>query len=310
MHSVKIIPKLESTANGIIEALTKGYDPKYGFGSMSVSIYDTAWVSMIRYPAAAGGGWVFPQCFDFILKHQLEDGGWHIHSTVSDSILNAASAILAIKIHYDALDPEVDHRALGELSPRLKRAQKFLSRKLDSWDSSATMPVGFEIILPALLQYLEHKGLVFVFAGRSEIEKIGNMKLARFKPSILESGVETTIVHSLEAMIGKVDYDRLKIQKRYGSMMASPSATAAYMMHVTEWDNESEEYLRHIVNRKSFFSNSGGVPNAYPSTFFEYSWVGNRLLLRYRVLTEIGCLNSSGKRVFINGLESRGSFTC
>ncbi|KAH8892550.1 hypothetical protein GQ53DRAFT_746074 [Thozetella sp. PMI_491] len=55
-------------------------------------------------------------------------------------------------------------------------------------------------------------------------------------------------------------------------MMASPSSTAAYLMHVTDWDDEVETYLKHVI-QYGVGSNSGAVPSAFPSMFFEYTWV-------------------------------------
>ncbi len=40
-------------------------------------------------------------------------------------------------------------------------------------------------------------------------------------------------------------------------------------MNTSSWDEDAEEYLRHVVDIKKV----GGVPAAYPSTFYEYTWV-------------------------------------
>ena len=60
-------------------------------------------------------------------------------------------------------------------------------------------------------------------------------------------------------------------------MMAFPSSTAAYLMNVSKWDDEFEEYLRHVVTAGPGWGH-GGVPSANPSTHFEYSWVLSTLL--------------------------------
>lgn len=60
-------------------------------------------------------------------------------------------------------------------------------------------------------------------------------------------------------------------------MMASPSSTAAYLMYTSEWDNEAEDYLRHVI-KDGPGRGTGAVPSAFPSTYFEYSWVMSTLL--------------------------------
>lgn len=49
--------------------------------------------------------------------------------------------------------------------------------------------------------------------------------------------------------------------------MASPSSTAAYLMHTTTWDNEAEDYQRHVISEGEG-RGGGGVPSALPSTHF------------------------------------------
>jgi hypothetical protein len=55
-------------------------------------------------------------------------------------------------------------------------------------------------------------------------------------------------------------------------MMASPSATAAYLMKCEEWDDSAEAYLRLAVECGEG-RGTGAVPSAWPSTNFELLWV-------------------------------------
>ena len=48
-------------------------------------------------------------------------------------------------------------------------------------------------------------------------------------------------------------------------------------MNISKWDPECEEYLQHVVHQGPGWG-SGGVPSAFPSTHFEYSWVLSTLL--------------------------------
>jgi hypothetical protein len=71
-------------------------------------------------------------------------------------------------------------------------------------------------------------------------------KLSKLKIGDNYSGHQATILHSIEALIGIVDFDKLPYLKVGGSMMGSPSATAAYLMHCSTWDEGAEAYLRDV----------------------------------------------------------------
>ncbi|KAI0003167.1 hypothetical protein F4779DRAFT_602132 [Xylariaceae sp. FL0662B] len=58
------------------------------FGSISVSIYDTAWLSMIRKPGVPETDdlWLFPECFEYVLDNQLPSGAWESYASDVDGI--------------------------------------------------------------------------------------------------------------------------------------------------------------------------------------------------------------------------------
>ncbi|KAF5855482.1 hypothetical protein ETB97_009117 [Aspergillus alliaceus] len=72
-------------------------------------------------------------------------------------------------------------------------------------------------------------------------------------------------------------------QRILGSMLASPSATAAYLMHSPWWDNDSEDYIRNSIVAGAG-KGSGLVASGYPTTVFEWAWVSVNLL-RYDIET-------------------------
>lgn len=262
---------LHDQASTLINRLVSEYDPKFGMGSMSCAIYDTAWVSMVAKNIDGREQWLFPECFRFILEHQLESGGWQSYAAQVDSILNSLAALLAFKKHAEA--PNMSPNPLPtDLDNRIERAVEFLKHELNNWNVQGTTHVGFEILVPSLLELLEQKGVHFEFAGRSGLMDINKKKLSRLDPAILYTKFKCTAIHSLEAFIGKIDFNKVKHHKTFGSMMASPSSTAAYLINATEWDVESEEYLRQVVTAADG-KGSGGVPSAFPSTYFEYTWV-------------------------------------
>ncbi|EXM20358.1 hypothetical protein FOTG_11724 [Fusarium oxysporum f. sp. vasinfectum 25433] len=116
----------------------------------------------------------------------------------------------------------------------------------------------------------------FEFSCRDILDRMHEEKLGHFdlekvycKPS--------SVLHSLEAFLGKIDFDRLSHHLYRGSMMASPSSTAAYLIGATKWDDEAEDYLRHVM-RNGAGHGDGGISGTFPTTHFECSWILATLL--------------------------------
>ena len=181
------------------------------------------------------------------------------------------AAVLALSRHAKA--PSLSGVSLPkDLESRMSNAIAFLQAELQEWDVQATENVGFEYLLPALLDLLEQDGISFNFPGRQSLMAINKQKLAKFDPRMLYSTSKSTPIHSLEAFIGKIDFDKVRHQKDFGSMLASPSSTAAYLMHCSQWDDEAEAYLRVCLAFGEGKGN-GAVPCAFPITIFELTWV-------------------------------------
>ncbi|UPL02788.1 hypothetical protein LCI18_013722 [Fusarium solani-melongenae] len=96
-------------------------------------------------------------------------------------------------------------------------------------------------------------------------------KMDRFDVEVLYSKKPSSALHSLEAFLGEVEFDRVSHHLYHGSMLASPSSTAAYLMGTSKWDDEAESYLKHAV-RAGAGHGDGGIPGTYPTTHFECSW--------------------------------------
>ena len=265
---------VSNEAVSLIRRALDSFDDHYGSGSMSCAVYDTAWVSLVTKVVDGEEKWLFPECFQYLLDTQLPDGSWGFSGgSQIDGILNTAASLLSVQRHLkqplDFSDEDVE-----SLQDRAHKATVSLRSQISAWDVAATVHVGFEMIVPAMLRYLqqEDESLVFEFPGRASLDKISATKLARFKPQCLYDDAKHTALHSLEVFIGTVDFDKLVHHKVHGAMMASPSSTAAYLMNATTWDDEAEAYLKHVVTSGAG-KGSGGVPSAYPSMHFEYTWV-------------------------------------
>lgn len=263
------LTELGLEARSLVRFAAEKHDGQFGFGSMSCAIYDTAWVSLVTRTIEGEKVWAFPDCFRYVIHRQSANGGWEGGATLTDDILNTAASLLSLKRHWQTPIP-MHGVSKDELQGRIEQAILRLQYQLRTWDIVTPMQVGFEIIFPSLLRLLANEGITFDFEAKDKLMEINATKMSGFKPEYLYTASGSTALHSLEAFCGVIDFDRIAHHKVKGSFMGSPSSTAAYLMHASCWDEEAEEYLCHVIN---VLDEGGGVPSAYPSTYFEYSWV-------------------------------------
>lgn len=222
---------------------------------------------MIEKPIGSGQ-WLFPECFDSILRHQSDNGDWPSYATVADGILNTAAALLALRRHQSRSVTTQD------LNSRCQNAQRALEVLLERCDVSSCDQVGFEILITQHINLLAADGVTVAFPCQSQLHAVFREKQKRL--SSLQQFIyqgPSTLLHSLEALVGHINFDRIRCwQEPNGSMMNSPSSTAAYLMHTSEWDQDAETYLRTVL-RQGTGRHEGCVPCAWPTTIFEVSWV-------------------------------------
>ncbi|KAK3637396.1 hypothetical protein LTR56_008711 [Elasticomyces elasticus] len=266
---------LDYRATAVLDQLTSGLSQHHGVGRMSVAIYDTAWVSLVSKTIGSTEIWLFPQSFDYLLATQQDDGSWVSYASSIDGILNTAASLLALQRH--CRKPFQTQHDTENLNARIDKATFALQQMLDSWDVASTVHVGFEILVPALLGYLAAEGLCFSFAQHETLMALNQQKMKKFQSEYLYGPHQLTALHSLEAFVGKINFDRVAHHKVNGSFMASPSSTSAYLINASRWDDDCEDYLRHVVAYGAG-ERSGGVPSAFPSTIFELTWSMSTLL--------------------------------
>ncbi|EHL02346.1 putative Ent-kaur-16-ene synthase [Glarea lozoyensis 74030] len=144
---------------------------------------------------------------------------------------------------------------------------------LQNWDIKGSDRVGFEVLIPNLLLSLEKHGVQFEFPARKELLLLSSKKIQKLKPG-LASHRPNTLIHSLEAFTGNFDFDLVKHHRSpEGSMLGSPSSTAAYLMHTSSWDSQAEQYLVGVEKYYLSEKGSGGFPSAFPTSVFEIAWV-------------------------------------
>lgn len=277
VNQLLLLLKMSCDAASLLKTLSGKFGQGYGLGSMSCSIYDTAWISCVSKHSGAGlRQWLFPSSFLFILDSQHADGGWHwppqgSHECADSTILSSLAALFSITQHNK--HPFQLSQLQDKANNHLKRGIDFVAKGLRRCGRTGSYSVGFEILVPALLTLLEKEGVIFHFPGSQKLFERRDAKLSRVPMGRLDR-MPSTILHSLEAFYGdkRFSFDSLRSRLVYGSMMASPSATAAYLMRCNEWDDSAEAYLRLTLSNGAG-QGSGGVPSAFPSTNFELIWV-------------------------------------
>ncbi|KAK2038154.1 ent-kaurene synthase [Colletotrichum somersetense] len=270
------IMDIDQQAACLTRQLLDDSGPDQGAGSMTPSIYDTAWLALVKKRNADGEQqWLFPECFQYIVDTQLADGGWEAHRSHVDGILNTAASLLALRRH--ASEPlQVASVPAAEVQDRVDRASAALQSKLYAWDVTKSTHFNCEIILPTLLDLLKKEGVSFEFQGEATLMEAHEAKMSAFGPECLYGKERVAALHFLEAFMGRINYGKVAHHKVDGGFMRSPSSTAAYLIGSTDpaWDDEAEGYLANVLMR------TGGksVPCAFPSADLESATVLSALL--------------------------------
>ena len=152
---------LRAEATTLVEKLARACNKGELFGPMSVAVYDTAWVSTVSKDIDGQRHWIFSQCFQFILDHQLPDGGWEEHASEVDGVLNTMAGLLTLLWHRKDLTPRGGLYPV-DLDSRILKAEIFLRGKLQRWDVATSDHVGFELQVPAHLNCLVGRASISV----------------------------------------------------------------------------------------------------------------------------------------------------
>ncbi|KAL5707793.1 muconate cycloisomerase [Ranunculus cassubicifolius] len=238
-----------------------------GEGELSISAYDTAWVSLVEDNTRTDTP-LFPTCLEWIINNQLPDGSWgdRHYFNAYDRLSCTLACVVALK--------------RWNINPKgVRKGLDFLVQNLHALQDEDPEHIlsGFEVTFTSLIQLaktLELEGLENS-AVLEDLYHKRELKLKRIPKEILYN-VPTTLLHSLEG-IPDLDWEKLlKLQHPNGSFLCSPSSTAYALMNTA--DEKCFNYLREIVERFD-----GGVPHSYPMDLFERLWVVDRLdrLSRY-----------------------------
>ncbi|MGC9468674.1 MAG: hypothetical protein ACP5HS_08785 [Anaerolineae bacterium] len=226
---------------------------------MGPSPYDIAWMARLRKPDNGEARW--PDLVTWLIEHQHPDGSWggeivYYH----DRIICTLAAAIALRENGDS------QAARGAI----RRAERYIWHHLHLLPRDPFELVGFELILPTLLEEARSLNLD-VPTHACGYGHVQTAKLRLIPPEMLYSP-DISTVHSLEFLGREGDAERMRLAKAVnGSLGNSPSATA-YYLNLSKDDEDALAYLESIR------SHMGHVIYLYPFTTFELAWVLNNLI--------------------------------
>ena len=229
--------------------------PVVGHGCIEPTAYDTAWVARVpdrQHPDRPA----FPEAFEWLLAHQHADGSWgtrlNYHHDRVISTLNAAITLA----HWNERGGEA-------WRDRIEAAQGAVWRDAAGLPSDPYDPIGFELILPTLLDDARRRGLGVPYQTLARIARMREAKLRRIPPDLIYTRHISTIF-SAEFLGDGLDVGRVNgLLDDNGSIASSPSATAYYLLK--DPDNlAAREYLAGVLAR-----GGGAAPAVDPIDVFE-----------------------------------------
>lgn len=216
---------------------------------ISPSAYDTAWLA-----------WLYPEAREWIANNQHADGSWgaeleYYHDRVLTT-LAAMNALAATSTNSHELE-------------QIGKGVRYLERVIPKLGQDAFETVGFELLLPSMVQIGQKLGLKYDRIAQLIEPQMPNyyQKLALIPEAMIYSS-RATIAHSLE-FVGLDKLDRTAIaslRTKNGDIHSSPSATA-FVEVATGGSVEGGNYLRSTLRR---YNNT--APVLFPFETFETVW--------------------------------------
>ena len=238
-----------------IENRLYNYLDDMGSGYMSPSAYDTAWIARLGSLAPD----LSVAALDWLRAQQLDDGSWGTSELVyhHERLICTLSAINVLAMYGSDGDRD-----------RIARGRATLKRWIDGLsDDGAGATIGFELIIPTLLEEAEALGvlprhpdaLLYEMAARRTI------KLAALPEGMVNRNVTVAFSSEMFGTEAVALLDKENLQEDNGSVAYSPAATAYFALYVDPGNLAALDYLRRVVS-------DGSAPNNTPIDVFEAGW--------------------------------------
>jgi halimadienyl-diphosphate synthase len=149
----------------------------------------------------------------------------------------------------------------------IRRGENYLHQNFRFLHQDLCETVGFELILPTLLDKARQLNMSLPYAQCDRYHLIRQKKLQLLPPDLLYSR-QISSTYSLEFMGNELDISRtIELQETNGSLGNSPSATAYFLRECRD-NPEARRYLAEAVEA------GGGVAVPFhPAEIFNKSWV-------------------------------------
>nr|QTW97447.1 KSL1 [Artemisia annua] len=265
---------------------------------ISVSSYDTAWVAMVPSPNSPTSP-RFPECLNWLMDNQLNDGSWgllnHNPSLLKDTLSSTLACIVALK-----------RWSVGE--DYINKGLSFIeSNFAAATDKNLPSPLGFDIIFPSMLEYAKDMNINLPLK-QSDLGLMLHERDLEIR-RCYSSEKEAYMTYISEGLGNSYDSEMvMKYQMKNGSVLNSPSATAASLTR-----NQNAGCLHYLTSLLEKFGDA--VPTVYPlDLYFRLSMVDtlDRLGITSHFLVEIQNVLEETYRCWVRGDEQifKNAATC
>ncbi|VAH51044.1 unnamed protein product [Triticum turgidum subsp. durum] len=216
------------------------------------SLYDTAWVAMVPLRGSPHTP-CFPQCVEWILQNQHENGSWGINDFGSSANKNVLLSTLACVLALEKWNLGQEH---------IRRGLHFIGRHFSLvMDEEIAAPTGFNMIFPGMLSLAIGVGLQFP-VRQTDIDGMLHQWKMELKRQAGEKsyGREAYMAYVAEGLGNLLDWNEvMKFQRKNGSLFNSPSTTAAALVHnyddkaLDSWLQRDEEIMMDVATCATAF---------------------------------------------------------
>ncbi len=232
-----------------------------GPGRMSNTAYDTSWVARLGDIDRE----LSTNALSWLCEHQLPDGSWGAAEPFyyHDRVISTLAAMIALTYRGRRMQDKVQIER-GLLA--LEKITGGATGGLAADPNGAT--VGFEMIVPALVEEAEELGIIKQQGDRilGRLGRLREAKMAKLAGVKINRYISTAFSAEMAGKDKQYLLDIDNLQEANGSVANSPSATAYFALQVRPGDRKALAYLRNATV-------GGGAPFATPFDVFERAWI-------------------------------------
>ena len=245
----------ENLKNSILDGVGIGKS-----GVMAPTVYETAWLGRIPSEVDVNTP-AYPPILGWLKENQHPDGSWGGEiEFIHDRIISTLAATLALlewrgsSYWKEDTDPIIVERGLRYVSTNAEKLEK------------EEPFVGFEVLVPALLESLDERGFKLTSSALNQYKSIREKKLSLIPPEAIYSKA-SSVCYSLEFLGDDLDIKKVSnLQEENGSVAYSPGATA-YLLTKCPDNTAARRYIERVIE-----DYDGKSPIIYPFDMTEIAW--------------------------------------